>query len=469
MQSRIIKPKRQPLLLSLRFLLGVILTFALTLVIFVLTMQPVLAEFSAMTILLGITAIISLLAGLGAYYLGWFQRARSLAWTLLGGYILSSLLTLINVMVTTWRMFIEPHDRTLATILIVFATCIAVALGYFLSMAVTDKVSAVGEAARAIARGQLRTRVQVPGRDEIAALATGFNEMAAQLEQAAQQQQQLEQLRRDLIAWVGHDLRTPLASVRAMIEALADGMVDDPATQQRYLRTAKRDIAALALLIDNLFEMAQIDAGGLPIDRQPNALTDLVSDTLESFRALAAEKGVALEGQVEAGVDPVWMDARLIGRVLTNLVGNAIRHTPSGGFVHLYVRNTAGGAEVNVRDSGEGIRKADVGKIFDQFYRGEQSRSRATGGAGLGLSIARSFVEAHGSQLRVESAPGQGARFTFTLPKQGGRNAVNPLRQTTPVARPQSPPQSSAAPPAPPKKPPYEYPAIYRLIPEEKR
>lgn len=459
METRIIRPKRQPLLLSLRFLLGVILTFALTLVIFVLVMQPVLAEFGAMTLLLGITAFISLLVGLSAYYLGWFQRSGSLAWTLLGGYLLSGLLTLINVMVTTWRMFIEPHDRTLATILIIFATCIAVALGYFLSMTVTDKVSAVGEAARAIARGQLRTRVQVPGRDEIATLATAFNDMAAQLEQAAHQQQVLEQLRRDLIAWVGHDLRTPLASVRAMVEALADDMVDDPATQKRYLRTAKRDIAELTLLIDNLFEMAQIDAGGLQIDRQPNALTDLVSDTLESFRALATEKGVALEAQVEPGVDPVLMDARLIGRVLTNLVSNAIRHTPRGGFVHLYVRSTPNNVDVNVRDSGEGIRKADLGRIFDQFYRGEQSRSRATGGAGLGLSIARSFVEAHGGQIRVESAPGKGTLFTFTLPRRGPRTTVNPLRPPVSAARPQPAPPPKVA-----KKPPYEIPDHFRLV-----
>ena len=146
--TRLILPKRQPLYLSLRFLAGVILTFALTLFLFVIMMQPVLAEFGEMTLLLGATAGVSLIAGLAAYYFGWFERSRRLAWTLLGGYLLSSLLTLLNVMVTTWRMFIEPHDRSLATILLLFATSIAMALGYFLSMAVTDKVGAVGEAAR---------------------------------------------------------------------------------------------------------------------------------------------------------------------------------------------------------------------------------------------------------------------------------------------------------------------------------
>ncbi|MEZ4734709.1 MAG: HAMP domain-containing sensor histidine kinase [Caldilineaceae bacterium] len=132
--------------------------------------------------------------------------------------------------------------------------------------------------------------------------------------------------------------------------------VEDPETEARYLRTAKRDIYALSLLIDNLFEMAQIDAGGLKPDRQPNSLSDLVSDTIESFRTLADEKGVMLQGHVTPDVDPVVIDARLIGRVLTNLVSNALRHTPTGGKVQVYVHTVSGGVEVSVRDTGEGIR-----------------------------------------------------------------------------------------------------------------
>lgn len=424
---RIVRSQRQPLYLSLRFLAGILLTFAITLLIFVITMRPVLVEFREMTLLLGATAGISLLVGLAAYYFGWFERSRRLAWTLLAGYLLSSLLTFLNVMVTTWRMFIEPHDRSLATILLIFATCIAVTLGYFVSMAITDKVSAVREAARAIARGHLRTRLQVSGRDEVTELAVAFNEMADQLEVAAQQQRALEQLRRNLLAWVGHDLRTPLASVQAMIEALADGMVEEPATQERYLRTAKRDIHALSLLIDNLFEMAQIDAGGLPLDCQRNSLSDLLSDTLESFQQLAKEKGVTLRGEVVAGVDPVWMDARLIGRVLTNLMGNAIRHTSAGGHVHLSARPVdTDRVAVAVRDTGVGISSEDLPHIFDQFYRGEKSRSRITGGTGLGLAIAKSFVEAHGGEIHVTSAPGQGTEFTFVLPRHPSSNHLSP-------------------------------------------
>lgn len=427
MQSQIVEPKRQSLLRSLRFLLGIVVVLVLTLMLFVAMMQPVLEEFSAMTVLLSITAGISLLVGLAAYHFGWFQRGRRLRWTLMGGYLLSGLLTFVNVLVTAWQMFINQHDRTLATILLIFATCIAIVLGYFLSAALADKINALREAARAIAAGQLGTRIRMPGQDEVAELAESFNNMATQLENAAAKQREVEMLRRDLTAWVGHDLRTPLTSVRAMVEALADGMVDDPATEARYLRTAKRDIHALSLLIDNLFEMAQIDAGGLKLDRQPNSLSDLVSDTIEGFQTLSEEKGILLQGHVTPDVDPVTMDARLIGRVLTNLVSNAIRHTPTGGRVQVYAHSVVGSVEVSVRDTGEGIRPEDLPHVFEQFYRGEKSRSRATGGAGLGLAIAQSFIQAHGGVIRVESKVGEGTRFTFFLPKEKAVAFVNPL------------------------------------------
>jgi signal transduction histidine kinase len=346
---------------------------------------------------------------------------------LLTGYVLSSLLTFVNVWVTARLMFINRHDLTLATILLLFAAGIALALGYLLTSALTDSIAALSAGAQAIASGQLQTRVQIRGRDELAQLADTFNVMAAQLQEAARRQQELDTMRRDLIAWAGHDLRTPLASVRAMIEALADGMVDDPATTERYLRTAKRDISALAVLIDDLFELAQLDAGGLKLDRQANSLGDLISDTIESFSALAREKSVALGGHVQPGVDPIVMDARQIGRVLTNLVGNALRHTPAGGKIAVEAGLTTTAVQVTVRDTGEGIRHEDLPRLFEQFYRGEKSRSRATGGAGLGLAIAKGIVEAHGGRIWAESEPGHGAQFVFTLPSGAARPQSNPL------------------------------------------
>jgi len=313
-------------------------------------------------------------------------------------------------------MFASSHDLALATILLVFATGIAAAVGIFLSAALTDRILTLNRAAERIARGELETRVDVVGRDELARLTRSFNTMAAQLELARQKQQELDTLRRELVAWVSHDLRTPLTSMRAVLEALADGMVDDPETVQRYYRVAQQDIRALSHLIDDLFDVSQIDAGGLQLDVALNSIGDLISDTIESFSETARRQKVQLSGEVPAGTDPVKMDAQRIGRVLANLTSNALRHTPTGGQVHLAARRTAQGVEVEVCDTGEGIRAEDLPHVFDRFYRGEKSRSRATGGAGLGLAIARGIVEAHGGSIRVESEAGHGARFVFVLP-----------------------------------------------------
>jgi signal transduction histidine kinase len=245
--------------------------------------------------------------------------------------------------------------------------------------------------------------------------------MAAQLEIAAQKQKEAEILRRDLIAWVGHDLQTPLASIRAILEALADGVVDEPHTVRRYLGMAQRDVRSLSALIDDLFQLAQLDAGGLPLDKADNSLSDLISDTLESFSELAQRKGVSLSGEVQPGADLICMDARRIGRVLTNLIGNALRHTPASGQVSVRAtqatQDDQQGVRVVVQDNGEGIPAQDLALVFERFYRGEKSRSRSTGGSGLGLAIARGLVEAHGGKIWVDSQPGD-TRFTFFLPQR---------------------------------------------------
>ncbi|MGQ0604394.1 MAG: sensor histidine kinase [Anaerolineales bacterium] len=402
--------------LPLRFILGVTATVALALLIFIWLMQPPMGELGLMAAFLSITALVSVVAGYGAYRSGLIAQSPRLRWSILGSCALSALLTFINVWLTARLMFASAHDLALATILLLFAGGIAIAFGCFFSEALTDRITQVANAAEAITAGQLSTRAPVHGRDEMAALATTFNGMAAQLETTARKQRELESLRRDLIAWVSHDLQTPLASIRAMVEALADGVVDDAATQQRYLRTAQRDIQSLSALIDDLFQMAQLDAGGLQLDRTHGSLTDLVSDTLESFSELATRQTVTLTGTVAPNVDSVLMDTQRIGRVLNNLVRNALQHSPSGGTVNVNVTRKAGNVHVEVRDSGDGIPTDDAPHIFDRFYRGEKSRNRATGGAGLGLAIAKGIVEAHSGQIGVASTAGEGASFWFTLP-----------------------------------------------------
>ena len=405
------------LALPLRFGLGIALIVALSLWAFYILMKPPMGDLGLMAAFLSITAVISALASFAAYRLGWMHRSPSIRWTLIGGYALSSVLIFLNVWVTARLMFASPHDLSLATVLLLFAAGIAMAIGYFFASALNDRIGALKRAAESIAGGDLDTRLPVTGRDELTELARTFNEMASQLQQAARKKKEVEDLRRDLIAWVSHDLQTPLASVRAIVEALADGMVDDPETAQRYLRTAQRDIGALSLLIDDLFQMAQLDAGGLALDRGINSLSDLISDTLESFSELAARQEVILRGSVQPGVDPVWIDAPRIGRALANLLNNSLRHTPAGGTVDVQAINASESVLVQVSDTGEGIPSNDLPHVFERFYRGEKSRNRATGGAGLGLAIARGIIEAHGGTMSVESTLGKGACFTFTLPK----------------------------------------------------
>lgn len=421
-----IEQPRRRVALPLYFLGGVALALALSMAVFLAIMSPPAEDVRAMLIFLSVTALVSIGAAYGAYRVGLFNQSPRLIWSLIFGYALSSVLTFLNVWFTARLMFINGHDLRLSAILLIFATGIAMSLGYFVSTTVTDNLNAVRQGARAIADGNLQARVEVHGRDEIAELAHAFNRMAAQLESAAHKQSEVEKLRRDLVAWVGHDLRTPLASVRAIIEALADGVVEDPATVERYLNTAKRDISSLSRLLDDLFEMAQIDAGGLRLDRQPNSISDLVSDTLESCSRKAADKHIELSGAVAPNCDPVLIDAQQIGRVLLNLVENAIRYSPAGATVHVDAHVAGGSVEVVVSDTGDGIDPGDLAHIFEQFYRGEKSRNRATGGTGLGLAISKSIVEAHGGTIHVQSELGKGTQFTFTLPRQAPRPG-NPL------------------------------------------
>src|SRR5215510_9412110 len=317
-----------------RLVMGILLILGLSLGFFALLMLPPLKDLALMALYLGVTALASVLVGYIAYRLGWINFSPALRWTLLGGYALASLLTFFNVWFSARMMFASEHDLLLAIILLVFAGGIAMVLGYFLSSTITERIHILKGAAENLAGGDLKTRVPVNGRDEVAALAATFNQMAEQLQAADQKQRELETMRRDLIAWVSHDLQTPLTSMRAILEALSDGVVDDPEMVNRYLHTAQRDVQSLSSLIDDLFQMAQLDAGGFPLNHAPASLSDLISDTLESFSELAYRESITLEGKVESDVDPVNMDTQAIGRVLNNLISNALRHTSAGGTIH---------------------------------------------------------------------------------------------------------------------------------------
>jgi signal transduction histidine kinase len=396
---------------------GIAIALALAVAVFYGMAQPPMTDLVALACLLSVTAAASIALGHSAFRWGWVDRSPRLSWTLLGGYALSNLFALISVWITALLMFVNEHDFALATVLLRFAGGISMWLGYVLAMSLTDRISQLSGAANEIAQGRLDARVPITGSDELAELAAMFNEMAAQLETAEQQQAALDTLRRELVAWVGHDLRTPLTSIRVVVEALSDGVVDDPSSVERYLQAARRNIRSLSRLLDDLFDIAQMEAGGMKLDCQCSSIRDVISDAIEAFSAAAGRQGIRLEGSTDSAVDPMVMDVPKIERVLANLINNALQHTTPGGVVDVSASEVPEGVRVEVCDTGEGIRGEDLPRVFERFYRGREDRRRREGGAGLGLAIAKGIVEVHGGTMAIESTVGEGTCVSFTLPR----------------------------------------------------
>ena len=414
---------------SVVYFLTILITIAFTLVLIEIVMHPPSSDLLSLGLLLSLTGLLSALLGFLSHRLEWWRHLRSIHYALALGYLLAAGLIMFNVWLTAKLMFINNHDLALGTMLLIFAAAISVFIGYFLSRSITQRLGDLVQATQKLSEGDFSIRVPVSGRDEVAQLAGTFNEVVARLEEAEEAERALDEARRSLVAWASHDLRTPLTSLRAMIDALAEGVVDDPDSVARYLAQSQVEINRMSALIDDLFEVAQLDSGLMELHGSQASLADLISDTLQAFSAAAKEKGVALTGVVEPGVDPIWMAPDKISRILQNLVSNALHHTSTGGRVHVQA-GLVGPDQVlaSVEDSGAGIPAEELPKIFDRFYRGEASRARsdnAHGGAGLGLTIAKGLVEAHGGQIEVRSRLGEGSIFSFTLPKSGARRNPN--------------------------------------------
>ena len=286
------------------------------------------------------------------------------------------------------------------------ASVAAVLLTLFLSHRILVPIRALTVAAHQMEQGDLSQRVQVRSSDEIGQLAHAFNAMADSLDR-------IEQLRRHMISDVAHELRTPLANIRGYLEALRDRVVEP---SPELVDSLYEEAMLLSRLVDDLQELALAEAGQLRLVRESVDLAEVVQQAVHSFQPQADAKGLAIETELPPGLPAVNADRQRVGQVLRNLLRNAVAYTPAGGQITVSARLVGAEVEVAVRDTGVGIAPEHLPYIFERFYRADRSRTRSTGGAGLGLTIVKQLVEAHGGHVDVESQVGAGSTFLFTLP-----------------------------------------------------
>jgi histidine kinase len=384
----------------------------------------------------------------------WFHRLRSsLGWKLTASYIIVILVGVVASILTTELAIPTAFNRHMLSMQIVMsengmpgkmgsmhddlfssfqaavteslvvataaALVSAIVVSLFVSRRVVTPVRQMMQASQRIAAGRYQERVDVPSDDELGQLARSFNQMAGTLEQA-------EQMRRDLIANVAHELRTPLTGIKGYMEGLIDGvLVAGPETYQQVYREADR----LQRLVADLQELSRVEAGAFELNRQPLAITELIRQTANRLRPQFEEKGLDLQLDLPSSLPPVLADEDRISQVLLNLIGNALQYTPHGGVVtikadfpvrpDILTRPPIEKSQlvVTVGDTGYGIPAEHLPHLFTRFYRVDKSRSRAGGGSGIGLTIAKHLVEAHGGHIWAKSeGQGKGSVFSFTLP-----------------------------------------------------
>jgi len=384
-----------------------------------LTMSPSWAELRKLAIYLA-------LAGVASAGLGWVALRgadRMLGTGLRGRAFLSSVIAgavaLLNVIIVGRLMFVSTeHDLNLLLTLVIFSAVITAFFSFSVAATVAGRIENIAAAIRLLAHGAFATRLAPNGNDEVARLSEDVDLLAARLQAADDQRAALDRERRELTAAISHDLRTPLASLRAMTEALNDGIVDEPAEVRRYYATMRREIERLSRMIDDLFELSQLDAGALKLERLPICVQDIAAEVVDAMQAAARLAGVELILNVDSSPPEIEVDGGRIERAIGNLVRNALEHTPGGGRVLVSVAATNGNVDLRVADSGSGIAPSDLPHVWERFYRADTSRGRNGNGdgAGLGLAITRGIVEAHGGSVEAISGGGDGATFVLRLP-----------------------------------------------------
>ena len=349
------------------------------------------------------------------------RHGSSLAGQLASGVGVSIGLSTLGVVVIALLMFLSPHDALVMVVLLLFAAGLAAYSVWALAQSALADVASVRDGLRAVGHGRRDVTIATNGDDELAELAADAARMVAQLAEREAERDAADTARRDLVAAISHDLRTPLTSLRLLAQAVEDDLVDAD-TRRGYLEQMSLHIRSLSGLIDDLFELSRLEAGDIQWSMQQVQLDELVAETVQAMRAQADARGVRVSAEVPTDLIPAHANPERLQRVLFNLIQNAIRHTPADGSVTVLAEANGAGIEVEVADTGTGLATTDRERAFEPFYRGGNGSARPAGGSGLGLTICRAIVEAHGGRIWFADSP-TGTRVRFSLPP-GDRPAL---------------------------------------------
>jgi signal transduction histidine kinase len=357
--------------------------------------------------------------GLAGGVVLWLGRRASVRWLTVGVATVAVLAVVAGTLATARAMFISGHDLEVIALVAAVAGLVAVAFALAVGTALARWSRALREGARAF--GESGEYAAFPsGPAEFAELSAELRRTSEKLAESRTRELAMEQSRRELVSWVSHDLRTPLAGLRAMTEALEDGLAEDPI---RYYAQMRAEVDRMVRMVDDLFELSRIHAGVLRLSPEPVPLGDVVSEALAGADSVARARGVRLDGEVEQDV-LVRADPAGLSRVVSNLLMNGIRHTPAEGVVEIHGRAVPDGIELSVTDACGGLREEDIPRVFDVGWQGSSARtpdpvSGVDGiggtGAGLGLAIVKGIVEAHLGHVSVMNHE-PGCRFRVTLP-----------------------------------------------------
>jgi signal transduction histidine kinase len=316
-------------------------------------------------------------------------------------------------------MFVSGHDAFMAGLVAAYSALLGVWAGRLLSRRVIDDVDALRAGLAAVGAGERELELRLGGADELAQVAAEIEAMVARLAAAEARREDSEAARRSLIAAVSHDLRTPVTALRLLAEAV-DDEIGDPGTRREYVRRLGIHVRALGGLIEDLFELTQLEAGAVAWSMRRIDLDELVEETVAAMRPAAEAGGIAVLAEIDPSLVPAHANPERIQRVLFNLIQNAIRHTPADGSVTVRAARAGTSVEIEVADTGGGIAPADRERVFEPFQQGTDRAARTDHSTGLGLAISRAIVEAHGGRIWVvEELPGEGrpgARVRFSLP-----------------------------------------------------